>query len=112
MLKNNYELRKIKNRKKIDEALHYVSKKILESGKKALLIKCADLIDNIDYIVLVEDKHERNELLKKHKMLIEMSSEYIGNEEIYKLLEIKIKDIENKKRYLKKYLIFLISYFF
>lgn len=63
-------------------------------GKEALLIKCSDLIDNIDYIQFVDDKEKRIELLKKHKLFIEMSKNIIGNEDIYKLLENKIKDIE------------------
>lgn len=64
-------------------------------GKKALLIKCSDLIDNIDFITFVEDSKKRKELLKKHKLFTKMARKIIGNEDIFSLLESKIESIEN-----------------
>lgn len=67
----------------------------IKCGKEALLIKCSDLIDNIDFIVFVDDNEKRIELLKKHKMFAEMAKEYVGNEEMFELFLDKINNLEN-----------------
>lgn len=85
---------------KIDDKLEQ-SRRLFENclncGKAALLVKCSDLIDNIDFIMFVEDKEKRVQLLKKHKLFIEMSKSELANEEIYHILESKILEIERLK---------------
>lgn len=66
----------------------------LDYGIEAVTIKCADLIDNIDYVIFVQDKKKRNMLLTKYKLFISMSESVIGDTEIYKELETKVKNFE------------------
>lgn len=82
---------------KIDDKLEQARRlfeNCIKCGKKALLIKCSDLIDNIDFIIFVEDKQKREELLKKHKLFIKMSKNELEKEDIYHILENKILEIE------------------
>lgn len=60
-------------------------------GKEALLIKCSDLIDNIQYVQFVNDKEKRISLLKKYSLFIEIASDSIGDEKIFHLLQEKIE---------------------
>lgn len=65
----------------------------LKQGKEALLVKCADLIENIDYVQFVPKM--RKELLKKYNLFLEISKKIIGKEKIYKKLEKKYIEIGN-----------------
>lgn len=83
---------------KIDNKLEQARRlfeKCLNCGKSALLVKCSDLIDNIDFIMFVNDKEKRVELLEKHKLFIEMSKNELVNEKIYHILENKVIEMEN-----------------
>ena len=51
-------------------------------GREALLVKCADLIDNIKYVHLGNPK-----ILDKYKLFLDISKDKIGDEKIYKDLE-------------------------
>lgn len=66
----------------------------LDYGIEAVTIKCADLIDNINYVIFVNDKEKCDFLLAKYKLFISMSEVLIGNTEIYKELETKFKDLD------------------
>lgn len=82
---------------KIDDKLEQARRlfeNCLNCGRSALLVKCSDLIDNIDFIMFVDDKEKRIELLKKHKLFIEMSKNELSDEEIYNTLKNKIIEIE------------------
>lgn len=68
----------------------------IDYGIEAVTIKCVDLIDNIDYVSFVKDKEERDVLLAKYKLFLLMSENLIGNTEVYKELETKVKDEEEK----------------
>lgn len=59
-------------------------------GFDALIIKCADLLDNIDYIEFVSNLDKRKELLDKHKMFLEISKDQLCNELIYQELQNKV----------------------
>ena len=65
--------------------------KCLENGYEALIVKCADLLDNIKYVNLVADVDVKNNLFKKYDMFLEMSKQYIGNEKIYSMLENEVQ---------------------
>lgn len=67
----------------------------LDYGIEAVTIKCADLIDNIDYVIFVQDKKKRNMLLEKYKLFLSMSEIVIGDTEIYKELETKVEKLDN-----------------
>lgn len=60
-------------------------------GKDALLIKCSDLIDNIQFVQFVDDKQKRIELFKKYDLFIKIAKDLIGEEEIFKLLQDKFE---------------------
>ena len=62
-------------------------------GYDALIVKCADLLDNINYVDLVEDVNIRNNLLKKYHLFLEISKDIIGKESIYILLKNKYESI-------------------
>lgn len=62
-------------------------------GYEALIIKCADLLDNINFVTLVDDLEKRKKLLEKYKLFLEMSKEIIGEEVIYRLLKNKYDKI-------------------
>ena len=44
-------------------------KKCVEFGFDALIIKCSDLIQNIDFVQFVNDESKRNQLLRKYHIL-------------------------------------------
>ena len=62
-----------------------------EHGKEALLIKCSDLIDNIQYVQFVDDKEKKLKLLQKYDLFIDIAKDIIGNEKIFSILQDKIK---------------------
>ena len=64
-------------------------KKCIEYGFDALIIKCSDLIQNIDFIQFVDNNQKRNTLLKKYEIFINISKDIIGQTEVYKLLKEK-----------------------
>ncbi len=63
----------------------------IKFGKDALIVKCADLLDNIKYVNLVVDVDVKNNLFKKYDMFLEMSKQYIDNEKIYFMLENEVQ---------------------
>lgn len=67
----------------------------IDYGIEAVILKCADLIDNIDYVSFVKDKEKRDVLLAKYKLFLLMSENLIGNIEVYKELETKFKAFES-----------------
>lgn len=79
---------------KISDKLEQARKMFLNCikfGNEALIVKCADLLDNIKYVNLVADVDVKNDLLKKYDMFLEMSKQYIGNEKIYSILENEVQ---------------------
>ena len=64
-------------------------KNCCEYGRDALVVKCADLLDNINFVHLVDDMETRNKLLKKYILFLDMSKDIIGNEIIYQMLSKK-----------------------
>ena len=64
------------------------------NGNEALLVKCSDLVDNIDYVQFVSDLVKKNILLKKYELFLNVSKERIGETELYKTLLNKFN--ENK----------------
>ena len=57
----------------------------IECGKDALIVKCADLLDNI-YFVYLAEPIQQVILFEKYRLFIQMSKDYIGEEEIYERL--------------------------
>ncbi len=61
----------------------------LKCGKEALIVKAVDIMDNSNYIQLVNDKKTRDWLLFKMKSFINISKEIIQDEEIWSDLNKK-----------------------
>ncbi len=72
----------------------------LKQGFEALIIKCADLLDNINYVHLVKEKDKQKKLLAKYEIFFKIAENEIGKELIYKNLikrynEVKL-ELENE----------------
>lgn len=63
------------------------------SGKDALVLKCADILDNMTYITLIEDEELFMIIREKYQLFLMMAKEYIGEEEIYIKAEEKLRRI-------------------
>ena len=72
-------------------------KKCVECGFDALIIKCSDLIQNIDFIQFVDDNKKRGILLKKYEIFLDISKNIIGSTKVYKILKEKFMNILNNK---------------
>ena len=68
----------------------------VEFGYDALIVKCADLLDNINFVKLVSDKIIQEKLLKKYKLFLEMSETQIKKEFIYINLKERYEKILNE----------------
>ena len=62
-----------------------------EVGFDALIVKCGDLLDNINYVKLVNDDNTKNKLFTKYDLFLKISKDIIGKEKVYKMLSKKIK---------------------
>lgn len=62
-------------------------------GFDAVIVKCADLLDNINSVNLVKDYHTRETLLKKYEIFLEMTKDIISEEKIYQLLKDKLSEV-------------------
>ena len=62
-------------------------------GKEAVLVKCSDLIQNIDFVQFVNDIEKRKTLLNKYSMFLEMTKSIIGETKIYDILKNKYEEI-------------------
>lgn len=56
-----------------------------------LIIKCADLYDNIDYVAVVKEIEMQNKLIEKYRLFIAISYSKLKNENIFQDLIEKIK---------------------
>ena len=76
------------------EQARVMFQKCLDYGLSSVVVKCSDLIDNIDYVIFVDDKDKRDVLLAKYRIFLSMTESLIGNTKIYKELENKVKKVE------------------
>ncbi len=67
----------------------------VECGREALIVKCADLNDNIDFLPFAK-KEDIPKLLKKYDLFLNISKKYLENEIIYKELFKKYQNIVSK----------------
>ena len=67
----------------------------IEYGFEATIIKCSDLIQNIDFVQFVSDEQKKNQLVKKYELFLDMSKGLIGDTEVYKILKEKYDKIKN-----------------
>lgn len=63
-----------------------------EQGKKALIIKCADIYDGGPYIKLVENKEEELKLVEKMKYFLDLAKPVIGHKVVWKDLEKRYQE--------------------
>jgi|SRR3989344_453211 len=70
--------------------------KALQSGRNALVIRAADLLDNSFYYSLVDDQKVYNHLLGKLSYFLKTAKNKIGKEKIYKDLDGRLKILKKK----------------
>ena len=58
------------------------------NGSKALIVKCADLIDNMPYISLIEDKNLYKTVIQKYKDFINYSNKIKDEQVFSKYMEV------------------------
>ena len=73
----------------------------LKEGKKAMILKCADIYDNSFYIHLVKNKEKETELLEKMEYFLNISRKIIGVEVVWR--DLKSQFISESKRIRGKY---------
>ena len=75
-----------------DQEEQYISmfNECIKMGFEALIVKCVDLLDNINYVHLVKNKEFKKDLLKKYDTFLNMTKKYIGNEIVYKELKKRL----------------------
>ena len=66
-----------------------------ENGYEALIVKCADLLDNINFVNLVENCTIREQLFKKYELFLNISKSVIGQEKIYHMLKERLNDVRH-----------------
>jgi len=87
---------------KIEDYLEQAKKMFeacIEYGKEAVIVKCSDLIQNIDFVQFVDNIEKRTLLIEKYQLFLNMTESIIGNTELYKILNNKYnqyKNLENK----------------
>lgn len=69
------------------EQARLMFQKCYNYGFDALIVKCADLLDNVNYINLADNPKE---LLKKYQLFLDLSLDKIGHEKIYQDLLNKV----------------------
>lgn len=66
-----------------------------ENGYEALIVKCADLLDNINFVNLVENCTIREQLFKKYELFLNISKSVIGQEKIYHMLKERLNAVRH-----------------
>lgn len=61
-------------------------------GIESVIIKCSDLIENIDYVKFVEDSDKRNILLKKYMLFLDMTKDILKDNKLYEILKDKVNE--------------------
>lgn len=88
----------IEDKKKQYEEMFERTKK---AGKQALIIKCADILDNSDYYSFGKNKEPEDLLMNKLNYFLKMAKPVIGKDILFKKLKDKDKTLlsEYKKVY-------------
>lgn len=68
-------------------------------GFDAIIVKCADLLDNINFVNLAKDNYIKEKLLQKYEKFLEMTKSFIAEEKIYQLLKDKLYEIKENYEY-------------
>lgn len=64
----------------------------IKYGRKALIVKCSDLCDNIDFIYFAK-KEDIHDLLRKYALFLDISKTFLKDEIVYKELLKKYQEI-------------------
>ncbi len=68
-----------------------VISRCIKHSQEALIIKCADILDNTNYYHLVSDIEIKERLIKKYHLFLNGSKDIIGNEEIWNQLNDRVE---------------------
>lgn len=73
-----------------------VFRRCQEYGFDALIVKCADIIDNIDYFVPTPGYEELALfLVDKYHSFLEIAKVFLANEELFRILEGKVHRVDS-----------------
>lgn len=75
----------------LDQAREMFSRCVV-LGRSALVVKCADLLDNIEYVHLAPAEHQPR-LLQKYELFLDVAKEQMGSEPIYEILSKRITTV-------------------
>lgn len=67
--------------------------KIIKAGRKAMIIKIADSMDNLPYYILVSDDKKKEEVLWKHNLIVNSFEKYLGQEKIFQEYKKAVQQI-------------------
>lgn len=67
--------------------------KIIKAGRKAMIIKVADSMDNLPYYILIPDDKKREEVLWKHNLIVNSFEKYLGQEKIFQEYKKAVQQI-------------------
>lgn len=79
-----------RNEELIDKSINY--------GKKSMIIKCADILDNSMYHYLVKEKSVSDRLFKKYNYFLDKAV-LIKDEPIYQELLVQVKKLKEELNY-------------
>ena len=83
----------------IDDYLerHYdMYTRCFELGRRAVVVKAADILDNSDYYAMADSEQLQQNLLEKMEYFVDRSEPYIGEELIYQELNDKLPAVTER----------------
>jgi len=78
------------------ERCYDIYDRCFESGRDAVAVKAADLLDNSDYYHLGESEELRADQIEKMRYFIDRSEPYIGEDGIHRELEEKLPVVKER----------------
>ena len=76
---------------------HYdIYNRCFESGRSAVIVKAADILDNSNYYGLADSEELQQNQIKKMEYFIDRSESYIGEEDIYQELDDKFPIVKER----------------
>ena len=69
---------------------------MLRTGKSAVVVKAADILDNSDYYGLAGSEDLQKDQIEKMRYFIGESESYIGEEDIYQELNNKFSTVKER----------------
>ncbi|WP_435116812.1 HD domain-containing protein [Halolamina sp. C58] len=78
------------------ERCYDIYERCFESGRGAVAVKAADILDNSDYYHLGESEELRANQIEKMRYFVDRSEPYIGGDELHRELEEKLPAVKER----------------